>query len=76
MLMYKIVHSFSAVYLNDLGISPLSNRHTRSYGADLIASAPISSLSLFNFAYRVCKLWNMLLKKVLLMSLSQFKCCM
>ena len=31
-LMYKIVHGFSVVKLNDLGISPLSNRHTRSYG--------------------------------------------
>ena len=50
------------------------HHHTRSYGTGLIACAPISSLSVFNFAYRTCKLWNMLSKKVLLMSLSQFKC--
>ena len=72
--MYKIEHGISAVKLNDLGVLPLSNRHTRSYGSGLIACAPISSVSVFNFAHRTCKLWNMLPKKVLLMSLSQFKC--
>ena len=73
--MYKIVHGFSVVKFNDLSISPFSNRHKRIYGIGLIASAPISSLSVFNFSYLTCKLWNMLPKKALLMSLSQFKGC-
>ena len=47
-LMYKIVHGFSAVKPNDFCISPLSNRYTRSYGTGFIACAPISSLSVFN----------------------------
>ena len=68
------MHGFSAVKLNDLGKSPLSNRHKRSYGSGLIAYAPISSLSVFNFAYRTWKLWTILPKKVLLASLSRFKC--
>ena len=55
-LMYKIVYGFSAVKLHDFGISPLLNRHTRSYGTGLIACAPILSLNVFNFAYRTCKL--------------------
>ena len=60
--MYKIVRGFSAVKLNDLGILPMSNRHTRSYRTGLIACAPISSLRVFNFVYRTCKLRNMLPK--------------
>ena len=53
---------------------PLSNRQTCSYGFDLIASEAVSNLRLHNFAYKACKLWNMLPKKVLLMSsLSIFK---
>ena len=43
-------------------------------GIGLIVSAPISSLNLYHFAYRTCKLRNMLPKKTL-MSLPQFKCC-
>ena len=52
----------------------LSNKQTCSYGFDLIASAAVSNLRLHNFSLKTCKLWNILPKKVLLMSsLPKFK---
>ena len=33
-LIYKIMHGFSAVKFNDIGVSQLSIRQTRSYGFD------------------------------------------
>ncbi len=74
LFMYKIVHNLCAVKLSDLAISPVScSVRIRNRGYGLHATIPVSSLSLYAFEHRVCKLWNALPAKALCLSLNRFR---
>ena len=71
--LYKIVHGFIDVNIHDFGISPVTQHSLRNYGLGLKVVKPLTSLRMFSFANRSCKLWNLLPKNIVLLSIGKFK---
>ena len=71
--LYKIVHGFINVNIHDFGISPVTQHSLRKYGLGLKVVKPLTSLRMFSFANRSCKLWNLLPINIVLLSIGKFK---
>jgi hypothetical protein len=73
-LLYKIVHGLSSLTMRDIGLCPVHVCKLRVHGYNINSSfTPASSLSLYCFSYRTCKLWNALPKSLFSLSLNGFK---
>ena len=58
---------------NTIGISPVTQHSLRKYGLGLKVVKPLTSLRMFSFANRSCKLWNLLPKNIVLLQIGKFK---
>ena len=68
------MHGLSCISLSDIGLSAVCAVRLRNSGFKINSVfTPVSSLSLYSFSYRVCKLWNALPKSFYGLSLSAFK---
>ena len=73
-LLYKIVHGFVDINMNDIGVSPVTERQSlRNYSVGLNVCKPLSSQRMFCFANRTCKVWNLLPTNAVLLHFSLLK---
>ena len=74
-MMYKIVHGLISVNLADINIvSVYSGKHLRNYGYALhVKRVASSSHFMYAFVFRTLRIWNILPKSLVKMSLLNFK---
>ena len=65
LFLYKIVHGLLDVKLDNVSITPsVSRQALRNHGFGLNPGLTFTSLKFYGFAYRACKLWNLLPHKI------------
>ena len=73
-LLYKIVHGFVDINMYDIYILPATERQSLgNYGIGLNVCKPLSSQRMFCFAYKACKVRNLLPTNAVLLRFSLFK---